>query len=367
MTSADAARRVPWLRYALLGVLFAAIWLAISLFSSAVGASAEEPDPNLPLDSAGAAVGAVSDMTAAVDQAVEPVVETVVEPVVEPVNAVVEPVVEAIPEPVEPFVEPVAEVAPEVTETVTDAANAAAKSGNTAVGIGGSEIAAAATAAAGSKPVGKVAHPVGQVADDTVEDLPVVGDVAPKGLVGKTVGPTADVADLTLDAVVGSIADLPTDGSGLLPRVPSIPLLPGGSVDPGLGLPGIPGLAGDSDAGAPSGSAVSGPFGDPVDFALDGSTSWSGDFHDPGVPADLSGAITPVGGSPTGGSAPGSPASGGGTGPGGAGAGGAGGASGTSDAAFAALGVDALASMVLRSVDDELPSSPVYDTDTTPD
>ena len=46
---------------------------------------------------------------------------------------------------------------------------------------------------------------------------------------------------------------------------------------------------------------------------------------------------------------------------------GAGGASGTSDAAFAAVGLGALASLVLHSVDDELPSSPVYDTDTTPD
>ena len=46
---------------------------------------------------------------------------------------------------------------------------------------------------------------------------------------------------------------------------------------------------------------------------------------------------------------------------------GAAGASGTSDAAFAAVGIGAHASLVLHSVDDELPSSPVYDTDTTPD
>ena len=43
------------------------------------------------------------------------------------------------------------------------------------------------------------------------------------------------------------------------------------------------------------------------------------------------------------------------------------GASGTSDAALAAVGLGALASLVLHSVDDELPSSPVHDTDTTPD
>ena len=39
----------------------------------------------------------------------------------------------------------------------------------------------------------------------------------------------------------------------------------------------------------------------------------------------------------------------------------------SSSAAFAAFSLDALASMVLGSVDDELPSSPVFGTDTTPD
>ncbi|HEY9365725.1 MAG TPA: hypothetical protein VIP55_03745, partial [Agromyces sp.] len=54
---------------------------------------------------------------------------------------------------------------------------------------------------------------------------------------------------------------------------------------------------------------------------------------------------------------------------GGSGAAGSGGgaASGTSDAAYAALELDALASLALHSIDDELPSSPVYDTDSTPD
>jgi hypothetical protein len=82
------------------------------------------------------------------------------------------------------------------------------------------------------------------------------------------------------------------------------------------------------------------------------------------------GTSLPAGGPPLGGgdlpATPAAPA-GSGAGSGAAGAGGAGGASGTSDAAFAAFGVDALASLVLNSVDDELPSSPVYDTDTTPD
>ena len=148
---------------------------------------------------------------------------------------------------------------------------------------------------------------------------------------------------------------LPTDGSGVLPQLPSIPLLPGGSEGPSG--PRLPGLPGDADAAAESGP----PSHLVSDMADDPPTSLLG----PGAAADVPGTIAPSDGSPSPGTAPGSPASGG-SGSGGAGAG-AGGASGTSDAAFAALGLDALASMVLRSVDDELPSSPVYDTDTTPD
>ena len=45
MRSADAARHVPWLRLALLGAVFAAVWLAFSLFAGASAASAEESGP----------------------------------------------------------------------------------------------------------------------------------------------------------------------------------------------------------------------------------------------------------------------------------------------------------------------------------
>jgi hypothetical protein len=45
MTPADDARHVPWLRYALLAAALTAVWLVISLFSSAPSASADEHDP----------------------------------------------------------------------------------------------------------------------------------------------------------------------------------------------------------------------------------------------------------------------------------------------------------------------------------
>ncbi|NUT58042.1 MAG: hypothetical protein HOQ00_04250, partial [Agromyces sp.] len=54
MTTADAARPMPWLRLALLGVIAAAIWLAFSLFSSAHAASADETLPGTATDAAAA-------------------------------------------------------------------------------------------------------------------------------------------------------------------------------------------------------------------------------------------------------------------------------------------------------------------------
>src|SRR4030095_8884389 len=98
MTTADAARQVPWLRYALLGGLVAVIWLAISLFASAVGASADEEEPKGLLGVVGGTVGAAAETTAVVGDGLGEAVEIVVEPV----NAVVEPVVEVVPEPVAP-------------------------------------------------------------------------------------------------------------------------------------------------------------------------------------------------------------------------------------------------------------------------
>jgi hypothetical protein len=89
-----------------------------------------------------------------------------------------------------------------------------------------------------------------------------------------------------------------------------------------------------SDAAAPAGSATLGGSGTPT---------WP-----PGAPAPGEPLGAPVTGS---------------TGAGTAGAG----VGNTADAASGAIDLDALASLVLGSVDDELPSSPVYDTDTTPD
>uniref|UniRef100_UPI0013588748 hypothetical protein n=1 Tax=Agromyces humi TaxID=1766800 RepID=UPI0013588748 len=296
MIEADRTRQVPWLRYALLGAITVVIWLAVSLFASASGASADENQPNGQgkglLGLVGSVVGAVSETTGAVGDTVGTVVETVVEPV----NTIVEPVVEAVPEPVAPVIQPVVEAVPVVTGTVTGTANAAVGTANTAVGTVGNAVSATAKAAAGSGAVGKVLHPVGHGVDKTVSALPVVGAVVPKGLIGKTVGGVADTVDGTLGAVVGSMGPLPTDGSGILPQLPSIPLLPGGSGGiGGSGSPVIPGLDDPLGSAAQPAAAVSGPpVNAPAALRSSAATTPSPDSESTPVPADLSGTIAPA-------------------------------------------------------------------------
>src|SRR5215218_9069544 len=108
MRSTDAARQVPWLRYALIATALSVMWLAISLFSSSTSASADDGDSgNGLLGTVGSLLGDVTSVTGAVGDTVGDVVDTVVAPV----NQVVD---------VAP--EPVAAVVPSVTDTVTDAA-----------------------------------------------------------------------------------------------------------------------------------------------------------------------------------------------------------------------------------------------------
>src|SRR5918994_2109968 len=127
MRSADAARQVPWLRYALIATALSVMWLAISLFSSSSSASAEEGDSGSGLlGTVGSLLGGVTSVTGAVGDTLGDVVDTVVAPV-------------------------------------------------------------------------------------------------------------AGVVDTTLGTVVGSAGELPTDGTGIIPQLPGIPLLPGDST------PGEPG------------------------------------------------------------------------------------------------------------------------------
>ena len=63
MTGADDAWRGHWLRIVLLALVFSALWLAISLFSSTSSASADEAKPGSLLATVGSVVGGVTETT----------------------------------------------------------------------------------------------------------------------------------------------------------------------------------------------------------------------------------------------------------------------------------------------------------------
>jgi len=321
MTSAVAVRQSPWLRYALLGAVFSALWLAISLFSAASSASADEQEPSGLLGTAGALLGGATQVTATLGDTVGGVVP--------------------------------------VDEASTDAANTAISTVNAAVASIVNGVTGTLSEVADGGAVGAVVEPVTGTLDGVVVSVPVVGDVLGDDTLGGVVDPLAGAVDGTLAAVVGSTSGLPTDGTGVLPHLPGLPLLPGDPELPGDSAgPAIPGavdLAMSSPAAAAAAADLSGAADRP-DSAADVAAS------------GIAGTVLPGDGSPLSDGLPPSPAApAGGAGTGGAGPTGAGGASGTSDAALAALELDALASLVLHAVDDELPSSPVFDTDATPD
>lgn len=345
MTPADGTRHVPWLRYALLAAALTAVWFVISLFSSAPSASADEHDPG-----SGLLGGAASVVDGAGDTLGE-----VVDTGVEPVNQVLEPVVDAAPEPIAE----VAEVAPVVVDTATDAANTTISGTDAAAGT----LVNGATAPVADGTVGSVVAPITEVVDGLAGHSTIVGDLLGDDVVSGAISPVTGLVDDTLGAVVGSLGELPTDGTGILPDLPEIPLLPGGS---DAGRPGEPGVV--TTPSAADGAPPGGPGSHDMADAVGTDSAWRALFSSRAA-SGLAGTITPVDvGAPPGGDLSASPAAsaGGGAAAGGAGSG-TGGASGASDAAFAALQLDALASRVLNSVDDALPSSPVFDTDTTPD
>ena len=309
MTGPDAAWRMPWLRYALLALVFSALWLGVGLFSSSSSATADDTQPNGLLSGVGSVVDGVTESIVPVGDtlgdAVGAVVETVdavAEPVLEPVGAITAPVVHIVPEPVADLVE---RVVP-----------------------GG---------------VGSISSPVVDTVDEIAGSLPIVGGLLGDDTVESIVTPVTDVVDDSLGTLVGSIGD-PTDRGPQTPAPPD----PGATVGPTPSVLAVPG------AGLRAGQAIAtatGPLRDPA--VLAGSSGGTAPGEPAAPPGDRQPALAPPGGPAGSGS--------------GASASGAGGVSAGSDATFAALELDALASLVLRAVDDALPSSPVHDTDTTPD
>ncbi len=338
---------MPWLRLALLGMIAAAIWLAFSLFSSTHSASAEETLPDAAADAAVAAVSGDQGEPAATAAAAT-------EPVAEP---------------------------PAPAEATTPAAAVAAWPAAAAPAAPGRD--------AGFVPPGQAkekAVPPGQATTEkAVPPGQATEKAVPPGQAGKPADRTAPASQnananansnqsananensTTNNAqhtVPPGLADKPADHPALVNAADvaaSTDLQPAepAALESARAAIGATLVGPTSDAVAGVGAGVDAPsWADP-----DGNAA--GDTSTPDAPA---GAILPVDGTPNGPAASGSPGAGGGAGTGGSGAGaGAAGASGTADAALTAFGLDALASLVLGSVDDELPSSPVFGTDTTPD
>jgi hypothetical protein len=195
-----------------------------------------------------------------------------------------------------------------------------------------------------------------------------VGGLLGPAPVGTILNPVAGAVDETLGGVVGSLGPLP-DG-GVLPQLPTVPLLPGGPGGPGgPGEPGGPGTVPIPPSSVPSVTAAeptlaATAMGPPARAGTDarsaGDAALGAQLRAPHDPAPPNAPNTPLPGAPS------SPALGGAAGGTAAGSGSAG-ASTSSDAALAAVGHEANASLALSTVNDELPSSPVFETDTTPD
>lgn len=349
-TATTAVDRMPLLRAALLGSGLAAAWVVVSLVSGPSSASAEE-DPSGLLGTVGSVVGVVDDTVDAVgDEVVEPVVTAVVTPAVEPVAATVETVDEAAPAPLQPVVDAV----PVIVETATDAAAGTLHAVDAVTTDTVAEVGGLVGDVAGGAPVGGIADPLVGVVDHVVGSLPILGPVLGDDTLGGLLGPVVGAVDDTLGTVVGDLGPLP--GDGLLPSLPDHDVVPSA---PGLDQPNGLAPAGDDAVTEPVSAAA--PAATPGGAATDSNPGMPGD---PVSTAPL-GAIAPSSGAPGDGpdtplgtSAPAGGSSAGGSGPGGVAG---------SDATSAAHDLDALASLVLHMVDDALPSSPVYDTDTTPD
>ncbi|GGI46187.1 hypothetical protein BCL57_001362 [Agromyces flavus] len=335
MRVAVAVRPRPLLRAALVGSGLAAAWVVVSLVGSPASASAEERPDGL--------LGTVGSVVGVVDGTLDAVVDEVVDEVVEPVVGAVSPsAVEAVevfaPEPARPIVDAV----PVMVDETTDAANGTIDVVDVVVADAVSGVGSTVGDLAGSAPVGGIVHAV----DRVVGSAPVVGPVLGDDTLGGLLGPVADLADDTLDVVVGELPTLPADG--VLPSLP----------EPGIGPEASAPLPGDGAVSAVADDTPSAIVVAPVD-------AWTLQAHDPappGAPAPL-GAIAPTSSSPAHGSPLGS-----GTPPGGSASAGSGSGLGSgADATLAAHALDARASLVLGSVDDALPSSPVFETDTTPD
>jgi hypothetical protein len=361
MTATTGERHHRFIRLAVLAAGVGGAWVALSLTFGAASASADEHDSSGGLlGIVGSVVDSVGGTTQAVSDSVDTVLDATLEPVLaEPViQTVVEEAVEVAPAPVGGVVDTVPDMVGSVGETadaVVDEVNAVVNGAlNTGTG--------ALDDVASSGPTRSIVTPVVGIVDEVTGSLPVVGSLLGEKPLGSIAAPFTDAVDVTLDSVVGTTPARDPAGPGILPELPGtsgVPTVPDpadpGSDVSGPALPRPPAVDPDRSVirppGEPSAStrASTLPTGAAVAAAASGSQPAS----------DAPGGSLP-------GSAPGMPV---GSAPAGSGTGsGSGGASTAgSDALLHGFSADASVSRSTASADDELPSSPVYATDSTPD
>ncbi|MET4580676.1 hypothetical protein ABIE21_000166 [Conyzicola nivalis] len=342
MDTSHSRSPLPVLRILVLAASAAFLWFVASLFLGSSSAAASHADERSPLDGVASLVGSV---TAPVTAAVTPVVATpvaVVVPVVEAVAPVAAPVVSAaVSAPVAAAVAPVVKPAATVVSTVTAPA---------------APVVTTVVAPVLAPVVATLTPVVGALAPAVAPLAPVVAPLAP--VLGPVIAPLAPV----LGPVVAPLG--PVLGPVVAPLTPAVdvltPLLSGR--DPAARTPGVaaalafvqPSTDG-SNARTTDGAALAS-----LGRALSAPAS--------GASIEASTLVTPSGGlpSPLPGESPADPAL-----PAASSGGAAGGGGGCASAAGddpARFSFDfAVSGMRAPLFDDELPSSPTFPSDTTPD
>lgn len=338
MSMARSARHFsslrPAVRIGLLGLAVGAAWLAVSLFtagSSASADAADEPDGLL-----GTVVGTVVSTTDAIVEPAAAPVQQKVQAAAQPVVQAAQPVVSAVRTVTQNVVQPIAqtpaaEPIAQVAQAVQTLPSAAASVVETASDLEESIPVEALTAS--------VASVVDGALDEVGVRLPAVGHVLDE-LVGSS--PTGGLVSAVLGDAVDPVLFV---------------LLPGseGASSPELAasVPALSASATGRSAAATSNAAL-------LDLTAPTAVAEPAGRTDAGA-----GSGAPAPAAPS--APPFTPAPGGSGAAGGVSGSAASGASAVSDTADFTFLHEATASQALSAVCDELPSSPVFDTDSTPD
>lgn len=251
MRESEAVFAVSRVRIALGALALGGGLTLLALFAAPQSASAaDEPQSGGIL---GALGGVVTSVTQPVVAIVDPVVETVVTPVLAPVvNHVVEPVVAPVVTPVvDEVVQPVAGVVDAVVETAVHAVTpvTAAVPALKPVVNAIPKVTTTVEQLGGPKPVGTILSPIVAGVDGTIRELPIVGSVVSGVLgtapIGGVIAPVVDVVDGTVGGAVGGVVEGVVGGGAVThPPIGTGPvaggILPGGSISTDGALTAFP-------------------------------------------------------------------------------------------------------------------------------